>query len=831
MFFERLGHWLVRYRAAVLAAMLLAAVAAALSLPRLGFDFGADALLQFSEDEEAFAREVRERFDASDNLVLVVLHRSDDAQTMLSQPGLALLHELTAELEQLDGIDSAFGLTRVPRRELNPAFLLGSPPRNLITETPVTDADVARVRHAVEGSRVLESQLISPDHRTAAIILAVAPQVADPAAFDPVLARIEQATERAVERHATGGARFDIHYGGLPYLRTATVRAMQLEQRLMWPVMLGVYLALLLVVFRRLKPALLPLIAVGAAMLWTMGLMVALDLRMNMLNNAVPILILVVGVTNSIHVMFRIYDEARLLALVGRPAASGPRIFREAVRRGIARVGVASLLTTLTAAIGFAALVTARSRLVGEFGLLTAAGIMLAYLAIIALLPVLLSYVHRGKSLQRAPDDDPTHHGARIARWLPALAAPLCRHPRKVLAAALILLAGSLVLAARMPVDANFLETLEEGHPITRSNALIEAQLGGIMPLDVDLRSEPGAFARADVLQTLADFEEDVAATPGVLSALSIVDVLAETGVGGSPEGAIASDLAVSTAIGLVRAGQPTALDALATPDLGELRVMVRLEARGVQHNLATIRAIEQLADQHFPPDPTGERPTIHARLTGIAYLASVGLGTFVGDLLTSLLSAALVIFAVICIAFRSLRIGLISLLPSLLPLGATLALMPLFDYALNATTVIVFTITLGLAVDNTIHILVRFAEERRAHPGDVHAAIAAALRSSGRAIVLSNLLLVGGFAAMAGSDFMPIRTVAILSIITIVSAMITALVLVPVQLALFGESAFAARDKRRDERTAPEPRPGPERLTPSPLAAPAINPPLVVRK
>ena len=159
-------------------------------------------------------------------------------------------------------------------------------------------------------------------------------------------------------------------------------------------------------------------------------------------------------------------------------------------------------------------------------------------------------------------------------------------------------------------------------------------------------------------------------------------------------------------------------------------------------------------------------------------------------------MTAGGVIFVVLVLVFRSLRMGLLSFLPTVLPLALTLGLIPIYGYELNTSTVVVFTISIGMAVDNTIHLMTRFRRERR-DGRNVEDAIHRTFREAGSAVVASNLLLIGGFSILFSSDFEPVFRVAALTTTTIGAAMVVAILVLPALLQLWGRPIGARGHSR----------------------------------
>jgi hypothetical protein len=199
---------------------------------------------------------------------------------------------------------------------------------------------------------------------------------------------------------------------------------------------------------------------------------------------------------------------------------------------------------------------------------------------------------------------------------------------------------------------------------------------------------------------------------------------------------------------------------------------------------------VEDVLRSELPSD-------IQFTLTGDAYLHAVCMDVFVRDLFYSLIAASGVIFLLISLLFRSLRIGLISAVPNMFPLVMTLGYMHLRGYELTAGNVIVFAISLGIAVDDTIHFLARYRDERKSLSSEQ--AIQEALSSSGRAIILTSVLVVSGLSILVFSDFVPTRRFAELTAITMCAALPGDVILLPALLKLFGGGSGHDRVRKQN--------------------------------
>jgi len=169
----------------------------------------------------------------------------------------------------------------------------------------------------------------------------------------------------------------------------------------------------------------------------------------------------------------------------------------------------------------------------------------------------------------------------------------------------------------------------------------------------------------------------------------------------------------------------------------------------------------------------------------GEAWRAASGLRSLSNDLLRSLLAAVFLVFLTLSVLFRDVRLGLLSLPPNLLPLTLVLGWMALRDIPLHASSVMVFAVAFGLVVDGTIHMVVRYREERE-RTGSVNQGAIAMVEHTGRAVVLANITLLLGFCVLFLSSFTPIREFAELSLVAIVASLIAEVFLLPALLVLF---------------------------------------------
>ena len=829
MFFRRLSEGLLKHRLKTLGLLGALTLLAALQLPKLRFDFQPSAMMQFSDEEKHFEEVFNERFHVSDNLLLIIIE-SDEKDAITTKYGLSLLRALTTFSQDNDISTAAYSITEVPRlpplsesstdtegpdlgllKNTQKFFskttraLSGIVPTPLVPSLPVKAIDVARVKEQISRSSMLKGNLVSADGRTGLVIIEVAEKYQKLEVLMPKLEAFQKEIKGLVYAppfadEVQGRAPpFEVYFGGLPQVRSETVRLLKRDQTTFWPLVGLIFFVLMLWFFRRLVQASLPLITVGLATLWIVGLLAVIGQEINILNNIIPTLILVVGICDGLHVVIRT-NTLRRAGATSMEAAKG----------ALSDLGFPCLLTSLTTAIGFASLTISRSDVLQNFGWQVAVGIMMAYIAIITAVPTLTSLLR--KPLPPTVTTDDGEEDGWLERFIDRLTIRVLDHPVRVVVAALILFAGCIAVGVQVPIDARVLDTFNEGHPVHDANLRIEEQLGGILLLEVELDGgAPGRFREPDALQRAADLQAHIETLDGVLATTSVLDLLSEARLISTGEASDWRDDAgrLSGLLSLLKMGGPDGMQLqYLTEDERYMRITARMKDQGGAKTLEAIKALQAQSNQLLNPEGSDRDLKMH--LTGVAYLSAVGLDAFVRDLVFSLATASLVIFLVLMVVFKSPRVGLISILPNIMPLAITLALMPVYGYDLNTSSAIIFTIGIGLSVDNTIHFLARFFEKRSSHD-NLRDTIRAAFRSAGRAIVVSNVFLCAGFSALYLSDFEPSQRVAILTVTAISSSMIVAIILLPALLFLLkpkgiGSGAWSKETSPPEPQTSPNP-------------------------
>ncbi len=602
-------------------------------------------------------------------------------------------------------------------------------PRPVVEGDHVTEEDVRDLRAALADMPLVVGKIISADKEVTTVALSLP---TDHAARRALIDEIDIWLDAHPPPEGV-----ELHRGGLPYVRARIVAKMQRDNRVLLPLTLVVCMVLLFVSFRSLAGTIYPLLTVGITAALLVGGMAIAHQPMTILTNIVPPLLIIIGISDSIHIVGRFRDELR---------DRGDR--KEALHHTVRAMATACFLTSLTTAIGIASLVVSSTVGFRHFAVIASIGVMVAYLVTITFLPSALG-------VSKGPAPAPPPKEARLERFLGGLTAWVIRKRWWVLGAAGVLTVAAALTARSLVVDHALMDQFDATDPIHVTTHVLEEHLEGVRPLEVSIRvddpatlEDPAFLAQLDRVQAWAKQQ------PSVLGVSSLTSVLHEAWRQITDDAAARQEPFVSAAqVGaletLLRRGEYDALGHYLTGDGRHARLRIMVADIGAQ---ATMALIGQLQTELAPLE---ERARVS--LTGEAFTGSVGTEAVVTDIMRSLGVAILIIFVVLTILFRSLRLGLLSIPPNIIPLVGAMAWMVIRGIPLNIATGVIFSISIGLAVDGTIHVLARFREERHKGLGKNVSLIRAA-RGTGRAIVVSCVTLMLGFGALLLSGFVPVR-------------------------------------------------------------------------
>lgn len=592
---------------------------------------------------------------------------------------------------------------------------------------------------------------ISADGELAGLLLEI-----DPADEPAARRRIVHAVREALLPLRESGR--EVRLVGSTALIVALDEVSAREARRTIPIALAGSLLMLAFMLRSARAMAATAASALLAVLLTMGLAVAAGISLNMVSTALPPLLWVLALSNSIHIMRR-YQDLRI-----------DDNQETALARALAETTRPCILAAVTTAAGFASLAVSVMAPVRELGWLAALGILLALAINLTVTPLLVELL-RVPAFRR-------HLGTIGGGW----GWGWRRHPRAVLAIAAVLVAAAAAAVPAIRVESDPVAFLPENHPTTRDFRSLDGRLGGFHTLEV-LLVAPGAWYAPGSWPVLEKVAGRLAASPIVTRVLSPVDVLSKLHhwQRGFEPGSYSPPATLEGAADAMAAGGDEGRRALSWLVLADGRT-VRLSA--LVNETGEERFLELVDEARRA---LGELPGgWSAQVTGQVLLLVEAQQALVATQLESLGLALLLVFSTIAVGLGSWRLTATAVPPNLIPILAAFAAMAVLRLPLDAGTVMVASIALGIAVDNTVHVLEN-VRRRLADGAPVADATAATLRTIGPALAATTATAAAGFLALATSEFVPIRDFGILATVAMVAALAADVLVLPAILMVTG--------------------------------------------
>jgi len=751
----RLATLSLKHPGATLAFALLATLVLGSGLLRLESQAGYRAFLGDDHPALRALDATAERFGGGLPFAAVwSCAESPACESVFDASSLEMAHAVTRTLEATPGVRRVDGPATSPL--LFSGFLELPKARRLAADGKPA-ADIAALAERARQDPLWAGQIVSPDGVSGALLIYLAGSDTSEgaAALD--------ALRRALAPYEETGFRFHLVGGPVEFVVAGAELADNTAKIV--PLMLAVVAAVIVLLFRTWSHAAVSLVSVGAAVAWTLGLMGWLGWPQNSFSQALPPLILVIGVCDAMHL---------LAAAAGRGAQD--RETRELAMIAAARdVGTPCLLTTLTTAAAFASFAVTGLESFVRFGWIAAFGVCAALLLCFTLLPVLAVRMPGANSA-------PSRATGATAAWersLEALVRQCQRWARPLLVATLAMgLAGAWGFA-RLRVDASFEDLYGEDSQVVRWVTAASRHLRAPETLEIALAPPPRTPMHDPAALGVVEQVEALSRLDGLGASISILTPLRELHrlAHGEPlplEGTDPAGERARRMLRLLRFEDPELVGFFLAAD-GGYRVSFqseKLPQDKLRRLLADVRAgVDAALPPGWSATVTGPLAVVGQMIDEIrtAQLRSFGL-------------AALLVFVIIALFFRSASIAAMALVPALLPVLITLGTMGWAGVPLDVGTAMVATVLLGLAVDDAIHLLSAYRRWRAAGrtPED---AIANAVREVGRALVTSSLALALGFLVLALAPWQSLASFGFVAAVAVLTALASVLAVLPALL------------------------------------------------
>lgn len=605
-----------------------------------------------------------------------------------------------------------------------------------------------------------------------------------------IVRRVEAVADSFGTRH-----NLTVHLSGMPYIRTEFSAKVSHELTLFMILAFAITALILLYFFRSLTVMLVAALVVGIGVIWVTGYIVLFGYDITILTGLLPPLIIVIGIPNAIFLLNRYHEELSR----GHDKADALRIAAE-------KVGETTFFANVTTSIGFFVFYFTASPLLLQFGLVAACGIMTTYVMALALIPIIFSYLPTPSPKQRSHLDR-----RRVTGFLTWVDHLVQTRRAAIYVFIAVVTAVAALFAFRINAIGYVVDDLPKNDPIYADLKWIESRFKGVMPFEVSIDTKrPGRVLTPQTLTKIRLLEREFSKYNEFTRPLSLAEAVKffyQGYRGGDPKYyALPGALELGQLSGYIPQLKGSKNAGVASNFKGYLdstrqytRVSFQMPDVGTVRTTQLLGQLQPKIDSIFNIDrETGKRVApdeqYDVSITGNSVVFTRGNDYLLKNLAESTVLAIGLVSVILILLLRDIRLSLIAILPSVVPLIVTAGIMGFFDIHLKPSTILIFSIAFGISSDGTIYFITKYRDELRNGGRTLTQAVSETIRYTGLSMFYTAIILFAGFAIFTASTFQGTIALGILVSITLLMGMASNLILLPAFLLTV--------DKRRQKRS-----------------------------
>jgi predicted RND superfamily exporter protein len=632
----------------------------------------------------------------------------------------------------------------------------------VVKNPPQTQQEIDSLKNVIFSLPFYKDFLYNDTTGATLMAITVKREVLNSKAREKLIENIEKNVEEIAQT-----ANLEIHYSGMPYIRTKVSVKVSREIKLFVLLSALVTAFILYLFFRSWAPVLVSMLVVAIGVLWSLGTVVLFGYKITILLGLIPPLIIVIGIPNCVYLINKYHQEYKKHGNQAR-----------ALTRIIQKIGGATFLTNMTTAIGFATFIFTSSQILIEFGYIAAVNVMIVFFLSLLIIPTVFSYL---------PPPQKKHIKHLDNTWMLKLVDNLeyiILNKRKyVYIGAFLVIVFSIYGISLIETTGNVADDVPRNDKIYTDLLFFEENFSGVMPFEVviDTRKE-GMAAQIPTLKKIEKLQELIHSYSEFSRPISIAEVIKfskQAYYNGSVDMySLPTDMEKSFLAPYLTTKTEGGKDKILRTYMDSTKRYARVTAQmadiGTKEMQRINEDIRPKIDSIFNP----EKYTVY--LTGNSVVFLNGTNYLVKNLILSLALAIFIISIMMSFLFMSIRMVVVSILPNFIPLLVTAGLMGYFGITIKPSTILVFSIAFGISVDDTIHYLAKYRQEILHRRWDLKGSVITALRESGMSMAYTSIILFFGFGVFAVSNFGGTVALGVLVSITLIVAMFSNLIILP---------------------------------------------------
>ena len=768
---QRLGKFVLRFRGPLLLLLLLISVVMGFyaSKVTLSYEFSKAIPTDNPKYKEYLA--FKEKFGDDGNLLVAGI-QTDSLFTVTVFNAYKELHQQLKKIEHVEDVLSIPAAVNLFKDSLTQKLAA----QKIFSDSINTQSQLDSAADKFFNLPFYRSLLYNPDSMAYLVAVRINKEILNSKGRTVVINNIIASVKNFEEK-----TKIEVHLSGIPLIRTVVADRLQNEMKYFLFGSLLLSAIILALFFRSISTTILSLLVVILGVIWSVGVLYLCGYQITLLTALIPCLVVVIGIPNCIYFINK-YHNAYL--------EHGDKL--KALIDMVSKMGIVTLFCNVTAAIGFAVFALTKSAILQEFGVVAGISIMIIFVVSFILLPAALSYL---------PAPKPSQTKYLNSKWINSFLVQLERwvfhHKKTVYVVTAAFLIFGVIGIFKLKRVSFIVDDLPKTDKIYTDLKFFEKNFSGVMPLEivVDTKKRNGlagmralaVYEKVDALSTYITAQKEMSRPLSVAEGLKFAKQAFFEGdsanylLPNSFDGAFVGEYLRPNKND---SGNNNNLSKMLTSFIDTARQSTRISINmadvGTEKLPVLLKGIEQKANEIF------DTAFYKIQLTGTSITFLEGSRFIVNGLKESIFWAFLLIALCMLYLFKSVRILLCSLIPNLIPLVITAGIMGWVEVPLKPSTVLVFSVALGIAVDITIRFLVNYKQELPLYNNNVLLTVSATIKHTGLSIVYTALVLIAGFVIFCASSFGGTIALGWLTSVTLLVATLTNLVLLPVLLLLF---------------------------------------------
>lgn len=741
---------MLRWSKHIIVVITLISVLCVFLASRLGFDYNFENYFPKGDSELEFFLQYREKFDNDNDYVLIGLKNNTGIFQKDFLAKIAALSDSLREIPYIESVTSPINLKQIIIGPLGPIEIPYLHPDD---QKRYSDDSVK-----VYSNKELVGTFFAPQGKAVSILLKTA--------YNPSKEKSDVIAE-AVKKTVTQFQFDEYHIAGKVIAQKVYIDKMQWELIVFISIAIILIIIFLYIAFKAAWAIVIPLVVVFISVFWLLGFMQITNQPIDLLMTLMPTIMFVVGMSDVVHIITRYVEELR----IGRDK-------REALTITIKEVGLATFFTSFTTAVGFITLISIKIKPVQQFGWYMAAGVFFAFVIAFTFLPSILLHLKTPRVASKSI------HNVYWNKVLRALFVWIIRNKKKIVTAFALFVMIALIGISKIEINNYILEDLRDSDPLKKDFVYFEENFSGVRPFEMYVKSADTSksllsLAALKEIEKVQNFLETEYGTGFIVSPVTLVKTINKAVNGGGaafyklPENEEEMEKVLSL---IQKFKKRKEFASLITADNKEARITGKMHDMGSKNVALKNQALEKFIAENV------NQNILSYQLTGSAYLIDKNNAYLARNLVGGLAIAFLIIALLTAIFYRSYVMVLIALIPNLIPLILIAGILGFAGIYLKISTGIIFTIAFGIAVDDTIHFLSKLKIELDKGKSLLYA-VKRTFLSTGKAIIITSIILCGGFLSLILSSFEGTFLVGLLISLTLLFAIISDLFLLPILL------------------------------------------------